>query len=57
VSGVVASSVIDRLIREIRDERVMLDSDLARLYGVETKALNRAVRRNLGAFLRISCSA
>jgi hypothetical protein len=50
VSGVVASSVIDRLIREIRDERVMLDSDLARLYGVETKALNRAVRRNPGRF-------
>lgn len=30
----------------IRGYRVMLDSDLAKLYGVETKALNRAVRRN-----------
>jgi hypothetical protein len=33
-------------IYTIRDQRVMLDSDLAVLYGVETKALNRAVKRN-----------
>jgi hypothetical protein len=50
MSDGVASEGIDRLIREIRAERVMLDSDLARLYNVETKALNRAVRRNLGRF-------
>jgi len=29
---------------------VILDSDLARLYGVQTKVLNQAVRRNLGKF-------
>lgn len=34
----------------IRGHKVMLDSDLAELYGVETKALNRAVRRNLTRF-------
>ena len=34
----------------IRGERVMLDVDLARLYGVPTKALNRAVKRNLERF-------
>jgi ORF6N domain-containing protein len=34
------------LIHFLRGQRVMLDSDLARLYGVETKALNRAVSRN-----------
>ena len=34
------------LVRWVRGERVMLDADLARLYGVETGALNRAVRRN-----------
>ena len=33
-----------------RVARVILDSDLARIYGVETKALNRAVRRNLEKF-------
>lgn len=37
---------VESLIREIRGERVMLDSDLARVYGVETRALNQAVRRN-----------
>jgi hypothetical protein len=35
---------------EIRGKRVMLDSDLARLYQVETKALNQAVKRNIKRF-------
>ncbi len=34
----------------IRKEKVMLDSDLATLYGVETRVLNQAVRRNRGRF-------
>jgi hypothetical protein len=34
------------LIRSIRDQRVIVDSDLAAIYGVETKNLNRAVKRN-----------
>jgi phage regulator Rha-like protein len=34
----------------IRGQQVMLDSDLALLYGVETKAFNRAVKRNLDRF-------
>src|SRR5213076_1370586 len=38
------------LIYEIRGERVMLDSDLALIYGVETKALNRALKRNRHRF-------
>lgn len=37
---------IANLIYFIRGKRVMLDSDLAELYGVETKQLNRAVKRN-----------
>jgi ORF6N domain-containing protein len=37
---------IDNLIREIRGQKVILDSDLAALYGVTTKALNQAVKRN-----------
>ncbi|MDE6581107.1 MAG: ORF6N domain-containing protein [Duncaniella sp.] len=37
-------------IYEIRGQRVMLDSDLAAMYGVETKALKRAVKRNLPRF-------
>lgn len=34
----------------IRDQRVMLDFELASLYGVETKALNQAVKRNIDRF-------
>ncbi|HXH64650.1 MAG TPA: ORF6N domain-containing protein, partial [Mariprofundaceae bacterium] len=41
---------IHRAILLIRKERVMLDADLAELYGVETKALTRAVRRNPDRF-------
>ena len=44
-------SVIPKLrILTIRDQRVLLDADLARLYGVETRALNQAVKRNLERF-------
>lgn len=41
---------IDNLIREIRGQKVILDSDLARVYGVSTKAFNQAVKRNLARF-------
>lgn len=37
-------------IHLIRGQKVLLDRDLAALYGVETKALNRAVRRNIERF-------
>jgi len=37
---------IQKMIYEVRGYKVMLDSDLAKLYGVEVKALNRAVKRN-----------
>ncbi|MBR2244797.1 MAG: ORF6N domain-containing protein [Prevotella sp.] len=37
-------------IYEIRGQRVMLDFDLAELYGVETRALNQAVKRNIERF-------
>lgn len=42
--------LVQNLIHEIRGKRVMLDSDLAKLYGVETRALKQAVRRNIGRF-------
>jgi phage regulator Rha-like protein len=41
---------IDGVIHTIRGERVILDADLAALYGVKTKALNQAVRRNRDKF-------
>ena len=44
------SERIERAILLMRGQRVMLDADLAELYGVETKALNRAVQRNRTRF-------
>ena len=41
---------IQSLIYEIRGYKVMVDRDLAKLYGVETKVLNQAVKRNIKRF-------
>jgi hypothetical protein len=41
---------ISRRIHIIRGHRVMLDADLAKLYGVSTKRLNEAIRRNAARF-------
>ena len=49
-STLIPNDRIEKAIYLIRGERVMMDSDLAELYGVETNALNRAVKRNLKRF-------
>ena len=41
---------IQNKIYEIRGQRVMLDRDLAEMYGVETRVLNQAVKRNKDRF-------
>src|SRR5256885_7917834 len=41
---------IVQLVFFVRDEKVMFDADLAKLYGVTTKALNQAFRRNKQRF-------
>ena len=41
---------IESLIKVIREQQVMLDKDLATLYGVETRTLNQAVKRNIQRF-------
>ena len=48
------SENLAHLIRVVRGERVLLDFDLAALYGVETRSWNQAVKRNLHCFLKIS---
>ncbi|MBQ8901973.1 MAG: ORF6N domain-containing protein [Bacilli bacterium] len=48
-------SKIENMIYEIRGKQVMLDSDLAKLYGVETKRINEAVRRNPEKFPERFC--
>ena len=42
--------IVQNLIYEIRGQKVMLDADLARLYGIETRELKQAVRRNIKRF-------
>jgi len=49
-SGIVPHEVVESKILIIRGKRVMMDKDLAALYGVETKALNQAVKRNITRF-------
>ncbi len=47
---IVTIEVIERKIYLIRREKVMLDSDLAELYGVTTKRLNEQIKRNTDRF-------
>lgn len=47
---IIPQETIHRAILVIRGQKVILDRDLATLYGVETKYLNRQVRRNQGRF-------
>jgi hypothetical protein len=47
---IVPAQDVRPLIHSIRDQRVILDSDLAKVYGVETRSLNQAVRRNQDRF-------
>ncbi len=49
-SEIVPIEHVGSLIRIVRGQKVLLDSDLAQLYEVETKVMNRAVRRNIGRF-------
>jgi len=49
MSTIVPQVVANRILL-LRGQRVMLDADLADLYGVETRALNQAVKRNAERF-------
>jgi hypothetical protein len=50
MNELVAAAFIERRIYRIRGKQAMLDRDLAELYGVPTKALNRAVKRHWKRF-------
>jgi len=53
--SIVPKTVIRDKIYTVRNVQVMLDEDLARLYGVETKVLNQALKRNLNRFPHEFC--
>ena len=46
----ITESIIESKIYVIRGQKVMMDSDLAEMYGVETKVLKQAVKRNMDKF-------
>ena len=46
----VRAKQVEALIRTVRGQKVILDTDLAKIYGVKTKALNQAVKRNADRF-------
>ncbi len=48
--AIIDEQSIKDMVHEIRGQRVMLDYDLARLYGYETKDFNRQVKNNIGRF-------
>lgn len=52
VTSIVSADRIEQRIYLIRGQKVMLDADLARLYGAPTRRLNEAVKRNLDRFPR-----
>ena len=49
-SSLATTRPIENLIYSIRDVQVILDEDIANLYGVETKRLNEQVKRNIERF-------
>jgi len=50
LNQVIPIELIEKKIYLVRGQKVMIDRDLAELYGVETRALNQAVRRNIDRF-------
>ena len=50
MSGIVKIENIQELIIELRGQKTILDSDVAKLYGVETKRINEAVKNNADKF-------
>ena len=50
INSLLSEETIANKIYFIRNQKVMLDRDLAILYGIETKVLNQAVKRNMSRF-------
>jgi hypothetical protein len=54
MKNLVLQEAVERKIYLIRGQKVMLDKDLASLYGVKTKNLNLQVKRNIKRFPEVS---
>lgn len=53
--AIISTEQMKSLIYEIRGQKVMLDKDLAKIYGYETKNFNRQVKNNIENFRMILC--
>lgn len=49
------NNIVENMIYEIRGVQVMLSSDVARLYQVETRRINEVIKRNIKRFLDTFC--
>lgn len=50
LDAIISEDVVTEKIYQVRNKKVMLDRDLASLYGVETRVLKQAVKRNIESF-------
>lgn len=55
LDNLISQNVIQNMVYVLRGQQVMMDSDLAILYSVETRALNQAVKRNIARFPEKFC--
>ena len=55
MNEIIEKEKIENLIYEIRGVQVMLSSDVAKLYNVETKVLNQTIKRNINRFPETFC--
>lgn len=55
MNEIIEKEKIENLIYEIREVQVMLSSDVAKLYNVETKVLNQTIKRNINRFPETFC--
>ncbi len=46
--NIIKNEDIQKLIIDIRDQKVIIDSDVAKIYGVETRDINKAVKKQSG---------
>ena len=54
-SNPLVSTGVEKMIQIVRGKQVLLDRDIATLYGVETRAINQAVKRNIERFPERYC--
>lgn len=55
MNSIIQDKNIEEMIYEIRGKQIMLSSDVAKIYQVETKSLNQTIKRNINRFPEDFC--